>query len=203
MSILQEPLSYTPVPGEAAVFSAGAAVVPSRFYTLNSPETTLASILERLENTVNMALVRVEQTDKRPVPHRLFLQMHFNTGAADGSTGGEDVYGVLEANLNGKPAVQLLKLFSRTVTLTTGSGATVGGGAYGGGNASGGQFPEQATTVTTTGVLEALTGGTIEPLAVSDGRMSGVSLADIGPFIGLLRCPYGTAGVVLLHNRWK
>jgi hypothetical protein len=188
----------------SGVYTNLAAYAPPRVFTLASGESAIDQIVKRIELIDNTVVVPFPQSPG--APNRLVLQLHFNTGAADGETGGEDVYGLLPGQLSGKPCIYALKLFGRTVTLTTAGANTVGGGSAGGGRSNGGQFPEQATTLTSTGVIEGLSSGAVEPKVLNDGRMTMVGLADIGPFIAILRCPYGAsggAGVSPLHARWR
>lgn len=190
-----EALVYSnPTVGAAAVVLSAAATLVSIF-TLHGVEQTREDILARLAATTGVDVVRFgDNAEDRP--HRLVGTLRGKTGSADGQTGAEDVYGVLFGQLDGVPTVELVQLFSHAATF---SDVTVGVGRE-----SGAQVLQREAAVTTTGVLEGLTGGAVTPKAWGDGAQAGWSLADIGPFRAILRAIYkGTAtGVTALHMRW-
>lgn len=189
----------------SGIYTRTGALAIAGVYTAATGEGTVADILERLEKTADIVLTRFDQAAPCNAPTRAIMQLHFAVGSSDGATAHDPVYGVRAGTIGGKPCVLVEKLWDRDVVLDSAAG-TVGGGASGGGKENGGQFPEQSSTLTTTGVMEAHTAGAVAPTAWADGRTSGVSLADIGPYIALMRTPWvesGVPGVSAVVQRWR
>lgn len=187
------------------IYTATSAPVVASIYTIASTEKSHDDILNRLEKTDNFVLMRFPHHTLPDSPNRVVMQLHFAQSSPDAAEGNDPLYGIRTGNFAGKPCLFVDKICDSQAVLDSAIGS-VGGSSIGGAKQSGQQLPEQSRTVTTTGVLEAMTGGAVEPKAWTDGRTSGLALADIGPYVALLRTPWvgaGATGVSPLHGKWR
>lgn len=181
-----------------------AATVPAFFDWKDNED--LAACLDRLCTQITGATHREFEDDGPDGPKRFVASCDAVTGAGDGKINSEAAYGVLVRQHDTGRQVELVKLFD--VNWVNGTATTP---------AADTRQPKLAKslTLTSTGALEAMTGGGVEPrpypdngVAVAAGAGVCYVLTDVGPLRAIVRVfrnsgGSATGGAHPRSARWK